>query len=154
MIPVTALFIFAGKILVPKVVKWYYNKTITEKAREYFERNCVATGMNFRGAKISILIGAIFYFLIRVGAAFPEYFVASVVMLIIIFFLIDYVGMAVAGNVPERREARWRYCKRFYAPTVTGVGLALGTLGIDFMIHGATIGLSYLQAILTGAASA
>jgi hypothetical protein len=153
MIPLTALFIFAGKILVPKFVKWYYSKTITEKAREYFERNCVATGMNFRGAKISILIGAIFYFLIRVAAAFPEYLLVSVVALIVVFFAIDYVGMAVAGRVRENRDARWRYCKRFYAPTVTGLGLALGTLAMDFMIHGATIGLSYLQAILKGVAT-
>jgi len=35
----------------PKLVKWYYDKTITERAVEYYEKRCVATEMNLRGAK-------------------------------------------------------------------------------------------------------
>src|SRR5438067_1909480 len=59
---ILAILFKYARTLVSDFVKWYYNESITEKAREYFRRKCIGTGMNLRGARVSISLGVIFYF--------------------------------------------------------------------------------------------
>lgn len=148
MLPLVIAFGYATKILVPMFSRWYYSKTITERAEEYFRTRCVAIGMNRRGAKISIAIGVAYYFLIRIAAAFPGHYFIGSITLIAAFIAVAFVGYKVGGNVPDNPKSRNRYFKRFHAPTVTGLGLALGTLAMDFLIYSATLALSHLQSML------
>jgi len=149
-IPVAAGFLYVGNIFVPGLIKWYYDKTITERAREYFETRCVATGMTLPGAKISIALGVVFYFLIRIAAAFPEHLVIDIIGLSIAFLVIGSIGDLCAGNIPNSNKARLKYFKRFHAPTVTGLGLALGTIALDFIAQGLIVGMSYLKGVAWG----
>jgi hypothetical protein len=149
-IPLTALFVYVGRIVVPKFVKWYYDKTITQRAVEYYAKRCVATGMTLPGAKVSIGLGVGFYFLIRIAAAFPEHPLIGLMGLFIAFCVISSIGDLYEGKVPNNSRAQLRYFKRFHAPTVTGLGLAVGTVVFDFIIQGLIVGISYLKSIVVG----
>ena len=60
------------------------------------------------------------------------------------------LGCFVAGNVPENVAKRRKYYKRFQIPTITSLGLAVGTIALDFMINGAILALTYLEDALEG----
>jgi hypothetical protein len=152
LMPALALgFVYIGTRVLPKLIKWYYEKTIAERAEEYFQRRCVATGMTKFGAKVSIGLGVVFYFLMRIAAAFPEHVYLGLGGLILALIFIDFIGQIYAGNVPDSLNARIKYIKRFYAPTVTGLGLAVGTVTLDFIVQGLIVGISYLKVIVVGA---
>jgi len=61
------------------------------------------------------------------------------------FIGIAFLGYAVGGIVPGNDQARWRYFKRFQSPSVTGLGLGLCTILLDFAIKTATLGLELLE---------
>jgi hypothetical protein len=142
MTPVALAFTYATKIFVPKLAKWYLDQTITQKAREYYSRHCRGLGFKHSTATISIALGAAYYILIRVAVAFPSHYIWGILGLIVAFFAVHAVGCFVSGRVPVR--SRNKYFKRFQSPTVTGLGLAVGTIALDFMINGATVVLSLL----------
>ncbi len=146
MVPVTALFGYAGKVLIPKFVKWYYGKTIAEKALEWWRRN----GLGFLGFKhstaiISIATGLAFYFLIRIAANLPTYYWITIPALLVVFVGVAFLGYFVSGNVPDDDGTRNKYFKRFHQPTVTGLGLGVATIILDFIIHAATLALTWIQ---------
>src|SRR5262249_12809409 len=120
MIPVTAMFGYAGKVLIPKFVKWYYGKTIAEKALDWWQRNGLAfLGFRKATAIISVATGLAFYFLIRIAAALPTYYWLTTPALLVLFVGVAFLGFFVSGNVPVDDDARKRYFKRFHQPTVT-----------------------------------
>jgi hypothetical protein len=145
MIPVLLLFGYGTKVAVPKFVKWYYDTTIIERAIEYYHKNCIGLGFKHSTAIISVATGVIFYTLIRVAAAFPTYYEFSIPGLICAFIGVAFLGYAVSGNVPGNAAARNRYFKRFHAPTLTGLGLGIATVLLDFIIHAASLAVAYLQ---------
>jgi uncharacterized protein (TIGR04255 family) len=61
------------------------------------------------------------------------------------------VTSAAFGNVPEDVAKRRRYFKRFQIPTITDLGLAVGTIVLDFAINGAILAISYLEGWFLGA---
>jgi hypothetical protein len=145
MLPLAFLFVYAARVFVPAIVKWYYEETIEQKAADYWSRKCRGTGMTTRGALISIATGAAFYFLIRVAAAFPSYWLESAMALGTIFVCIAVLGFFVGGNVPATDRGRQRYFRRFQAPTITGLGLGVVTLFLDFLIHVGTVAVAYVH---------
>jgi hypothetical protein len=149
-LPVAIGLYYVASIIVPRFARWYYDRTITQRAVEYYNTRCVATGMTLFGAKVSIGLGVTFYFLIRIAAAFPEHPILDIFGLTFAFCVISSIGDLFQGNVPNTNRARLRYFKRFHAPTVTGLGLAVGTLVFDFIIQGLIIGISYVKSIVVG----
>ena len=150
MIPVTVAFGYVGKVFVPKVANWYLDQTITEKAKEYYRNHCIGTGFTHGTAIIAIAAGAAYYILIRIVAAFPSHYFWGASALVIGFLAVHALGCFVAGNVPENVAKRRKYYKRFQIPTITSLGLAVGTIALDFMINGAILALTYLEDALEG----
>lgn len=139
-IPLVLLFGWSQYILIPRFVKWYYDQTIVEKARDWFTKQGLAfLGFKHSTAIISIAAGAVFYVLIRAAVAFPSHIMYTGPALLVIFISIAILGYFVSGNVPPTDQARHRYFKRFYSPTVTGLGLAIGTILLDVLISITTI---------------
>jgi ABC-type multidrug transport system permease subunit len=139
-IPVVFLFGWAQYILIPKFARWYYDQTIVEKARDWFTKQGLAfLGFRHSTAIISIATGATFYILMRAAVAFPSQIIYTVPALLVVFMSISVLGYFVSGNVPPNDEARHKYFKRFYSPTVTGLGLAIGTILLDALISMTTI---------------
>lgn len=146
-IPLALLFVRAQYILVPKVVRWYYDQTIIDKAKKWFtDRGLAPLGFRHSTAIISVLAGAVFYALIRAAAAFPNYYYYSVPALVLAFIAIAILGYFVSGRVPNNDRARNRYFKRFYSPTVTALGIALANVLLDFLITLGTLAVNYMAA--------
>jgi hypothetical protein len=101
-------------------------------------------GFKHSTAIISVLSGAVFYSLIRVAAAFPNYYSYSVPALAIVFIAIAILGYFVSGRVPNNDRARNRYFKRFYSPTITALGLAIVNVLLDFLINLGTLAVNHL----------
>lgn len=93
---------------------------------------------------VAILAGFGYYVLIRAVAAFPSYLIYTVPMAIGVFVAIAILGYFVSGNVPDNDRDRQQYFKRFQSPTVTGLGLAMAGLIIDFLIHVAAAAVNAL----------
>jgi hypothetical protein len=140
------LFTYSVKTIIPDLIRWYYGQTIVQKALDWYNRTCVGTGMTHFSAKVAVGAGFIFYVLLRLAAAFPAYWIASITLLAATFIGIAFLGYAVGGNVPANDQARRRYFKRFQSPTVTGLGLGICTILLDFAIKTATLGLQLLDA--------
>jgi hypothetical protein len=137
-LPLTCLFFWSQYILLPRFILWWYEESITQKAVDWWRKH----SLNFLGFKqstavISVLVGFLFYVWVRAIAAFPAYLLYTVPSTAVLFMLVAVLGYFVSGNVPGTAEARRKYCKRFQSPTVTGLGLALVSLMIDFMIGAA-----------------
>jgi hypothetical protein len=146
--PVTYIFVWSQYILVPKFVKWYYDETIIGKGKKWFkEQGLGPMGFKHSTAIISVLAGAVFYALFRAAAAFPAYILYTGPSLVMLFIGIAVLGFFVSGKVPNNDRARNRYFKRFYSPTVTGLGLAIGTLLLDFIISVLSLVMTQLQTI-------
>ncbi len=145
MVPLAIVLGYISKVLIPKFVRWYYEESINQKARQYWRMKCVGTGMNIRGAKISIALGLVFFFLVRIVLSLPAYYRISIPLLIAVFMGVAVVGCFVSGNVPTNSAAQFRYLRRFHAPTVTGLGLGLATIVLDFLVQLATVALAHLH---------
>src|SRR5262245_5319637 len=128
MAPVAFAFLYATRVLVPKFMMLYYEETIAQKARHYWPHKCVGTGMNLRGAKLSIAIGLIFYFMLRFIVALPMYYRVTLPALAFALIGVAVIGLFCRGNIPRKPSAWGRYMRRFYAPTVTGLGVGVATI--------------------------
>jgi hypothetical protein len=146
-IPLTLLFHYSLNNLLPGLFQWYYGETIVQKALDWYRRTSIGTGMTHFSAKVAVCCGAAFYFLMRLVAAFPAYYKFSIGLLTATFIAVAFIGYAVGGNVPANDQARWRYFKRFQSPTVTGLGLGICTILLDFAIKTATLGLELLERV-------
>jgi hypothetical protein len=135
MSPLAALLAYATRVLIPDFVAWWYEETINHKAREYWRRKCVGTGMTRSGAKLSIAIGFVFFFLVRFVVSLPGYYRFSIPAFVISLLVVYVVACFVAGRVPENPGAQARYLRRFYTPTVTGVGLGVATVVLEFALQ-------------------
>jgi len=147
MLPPAFVMFQIGRVLVPDFVKWWYDETITQKARDYVRRKCPGTGMTVKGAKISFILGFAFFFVARFTASLPLYYKYSVPAFLIAFAGVAVVGYFVSGRVPRSKKARFKYCRRFYAPTVTGVGLGIATVVLEFLLEVGTLTIRYAQSI-------
>ena len=60
-LPVALLFSWSTYILVPRFVQWYYDETISEKARERYRKQGLAF-LGFRRSTVvaSVIVGIIF----------------------------------------------------------------------------------------------
>jgi hypothetical protein len=135
-IPISALFFWSQYVLIPKFFWWWYEESITEKAINWWRKYRLNyLGFKHSTAIIAVVTGFLFYVLIRAVAAFPAYFHYTIPGAVVVFCLVAVLGYFVSGNVPENDRARQQYCKRFQSPTVTGLGLAVGGLAIDFLIY-------------------
>src|SRR5262245_18398496 len=74
MLPPSWIMFQILRVVVPDFVKWWYDETITHKAREYVRRKCAGTGMTVKGAKISFILGFAFFFVARLTASLPLYY--------------------------------------------------------------------------------
>lgn len=145
-VPLAWIFLYVSRVIIPGFVKWYYGETITEKALDWWRRKGLAfLGFKRSTAVVSVAAGVVFYLLIRIAAAFPSYYWIGIPMLVATFVGIAFVGYAVSGNVPENDVDRNNYFKRFHSPTVTGLGLGVATIVLDFVIHSTTVLIHYLQ---------
>src|SRR4026208_372564 len=108
-----------------------------KRAMDWFDKQGLAfLGFKHSTALISIMAGVLFYASIKIAFAVPDkYLLFSIPSLVLVFGLIALTGLLVSGNVPARGSAIKKYCKRFVSPSVTGLGLALGTSMIDFLIN-------------------
>lgn len=145
-IPVALIAEYSRRIWIPRFVRWYYDKTITEKAMDWWERNGLAfIGFRQSTAIISITTGAVFYFMIRVAAAAPDYWYLTVPALAGVFIGVAFLGYFVSGNVPPNDTSRNKYFKRFHSPTVTGLGLGVATIIMDLVINIGSLVIAALQ---------
>jgi hypothetical protein len=142
MSPVVVLLAYVTRVLIPDFVAWWYEETINHKAREYWRRKCLGTGMTIPGAKVSIVIGFVFFFLVRFVVSLPGYYRFSVPAFVIALLVVHVVACFVGGRVPENRAAQVRYFRRFYTPTVTGVGLGIATVVLEFVLQVSTRALA------------
>ena len=131
MMPLAGLFWYVAKIVVPAIVEWYYEETVTRRVLHYYRRN-IGVGFRRSTAAMSIAAGCCFSFLVRIAAAIPlKYILYTLAGLVIAF--VGVSGYFVSGRVPPGDKARQRYWKRFQAPTVTGIALGVGTIVVDFV---------------------
>ncbi len=135
MLPPSWLMFQVGRILVPDFVKWWYDETITQRARDYVRRKCAGTGMTVRGAKISFLLGFLIFFVARFALSLPLYYAYSIPTFVAAFLGVAVIGYFVSGNVPESEVARYRYFRRFQGPSVTGAGLGFATAFFEFVLE-------------------
>ncbi len=144
LLPVGFLFAWSQYILMPRFVKWYYDKTIVEKAKDWYTQQGLAfLGFRHSTAIISVVVGVLFYMAIRVAFAVPDdYLGYASLSLVVLLFLIPLIGLLVGGNVPENEKDIMKYCKRFLSPTVTGLGLAIGTIFLDLLINATPIAVN------------
>ena len=145
-VPIAIIADYSRRVWIPAFVRWYYDKTVADKAMEWWARNGLAfIGFRQSTAVISIATGVAFYFLIRVAAAVPDYWWLTIPALGVVFIGVAFLGYFVSGNVPPGDAARRRYFKRFHSPTVTGLGLGVATIMIDFVINILSLILNSLQ---------
>jgi hypothetical protein len=146
MLPPSWVMFQVGRVLVPDFVKWWYDETITQKAREYVRRKCPGTGMTVRGAKISFTLGFFLFFVARFTASLPLYYVYSVPAFLIAFFGVTVIGYFVSGNVPDNDTARYKYFRRFQGPSITGAGLGFASVFFEFLFEAGTLAVTSVQA--------
>ena len=104
--------------------------------------------LDFNSQRLSfpVIAGAIFYVLVKAAIAFPSYLPYSGPALLLIFLIvIPVLGFFVSGKVRDEKT-RFKYYKRFYVPSVTGLGLALANIALDFLIGVGTLVVEFLQA--------
>jgi len=147
MLPLSWVMFQILRVVVPDFVKWWYDETITQKAKDYVRRKCPGTGMTVKGAKISFILGFVFFFVARFTASLPLYYKYTAPAFLIALAGVAVVGYLVAGRVPRNKRARYKYCRRFYAPTVTGVGLGIATVVLEFLLEVGTLAARYAQSI-------
>ena len=145
MLPPSLALFQIGRVLVPDFVKWWYDETITQRAREYVRYKCAGTGMNVRGAKLSFTFGFVFIFLAQFTASFPTRY--SVAAFLLAFIGVAVVGYFVSGNVPLQEAARYKYFRRFQRPSITGTGIGFATAFFQFLLEVGTLAARHLQAI-------
>ncbi len=124
-----------GRILVPDFVKWWYDETITQRARHYVRHKCAGTGMTVGGAKISFLLGFVIFFVARFAVSLPLYYAYSIPTFVAAFVGVAVIGYFVSGKVPESEAARHRYFRRFQGPSVTGAGLGFASVFFEFVLE-------------------
>jgi hypothetical protein len=146
MAPLAMAFVQICRVLIPRFMKLYYEETVEEKARHYWRRKCVGTGMTQSGAHLSIIMGVAFYFLLRIVVALPMYYKFTVPALVVAFLGVTALGFFCRGKIPRKASAWWRYCRKFQAPTITGMGLGAATIILDFVIRVGIDALTYLHA--------
>jgi hypothetical protein len=146
MAPLAVAFVLICRVLIPRFMKLYYEETIEEKARHYWRRKCVGTGMTQSGAHLSIAMGLVFYFLLRIVVALPMYYSFTVTTLLAAFVGVTALGIFCRGRIPSKPSAWWRYCRKFQAPTITGMGLGAATIFLDFVIRLGIDAITYLHA--------
>jgi hypothetical protein len=99
LLPLVVVFVWAQYILVPRFVMWYYEKNVTEKAKEEFKKGLSFLGFRRSTVVISVIAGAIFYAAIKIAFAVPDYYLRySVPSLIVVFALIALIGLLVSGK--------------------------------------------------------
>jgi hypothetical protein len=147
MAPTVLLLAYLLQILIPKAFKWYFDKTINEKAEEYWRKRCRGTGVTVAGAKLSIALGVIFFFMARFVVALPMFYAATIPTFVAAFLAVALVGYFWGGNFPSAARAKYKYVKRFYAPTITGIGLGAATIALEFVLEVATLTARYLHSI-------
>ena len=147
MAPTVLLLAVLLQILVPKFFKWHFNKTINEKADEYWDRKCRGTGITVVGAKLSIALGVLFFFMARFVVALPMFYGSTIPAFVAAFVAVALIGYFWGGNFPNAATAKIKYVKRFYAPTVTGIGLGAATIALEFVLELATLTARYLHSI-------
>ena len=145
MLPPSYVMFQIGRVLVPDFVKWWYDETITQKAREYVRRKCPGTGMTVKGAKVSFLLGFVLFFVARFTAPLPLYYRYSVPAFLVAFFGVAVIGFFMSGNVPNRDVARYKYFRRFQGPSVTGAGLGFASVFFEFLLEAAILTARYGQ---------
>jgi hypothetical protein len=146
MLPLGVLMFQVGRVLVPDFVKWWYDETITQKAREYVRRKCPGTGMTVKGAKTSFMLGFVFFFVARFTASLPLYYMYSVPAFLIAFAgIVPVIGYFVSGNVPDSKAARYKYFRRFQGPSITGAGLGFATSFLEFLLEAGILAAKYVQ---------
>jgi hypothetical protein len=117
----------------PKVVAFVIND-IRRQARDWLNRGLTFLGFNLYAATVSLVVGTAYYFCLKAALRFPTFWYVSIPTLITAFVGVAIVAFAVRGNVPKDWNSRWRYCKRFYVPTVGGISLvAVNTLSDLFV---------------------
>jgi hypothetical protein len=144
MLPPSWAMFQAGRILVPDFVKWWYDETITQKAREYVRRKCPGTGMTVRGAKISFVLGFALFFIARFTASLPLYYIYSIPAFVAAFCGVAVVGYFVSGRVPSGDKARHRYFRRFQGPSITGAGLGFASVFFEFLFEAGSLAIKYV----------
>jgi len=123
----------------------YFAVYFQQQAQSWFNRGLAFLGFRVYTALISLLLGTAYYFLLKAAIRFPSYWMISIPILIGTFLAIAVIGYFVSGNVPDDPEARWRYCKRFYVPTVGGASLVAVNLASDLLVGLSAALLALLQ---------
>jgi hypothetical protein len=144
MLPPSWVMFQLGRVLVPDFVKWWYDETITQKAREYVRRKCAGTGMTVRGAKISFTLGFVLFFVARFTASLPLYYTYSIPTFFAAFCGVAVVGYFVSGKVPSGDKARRKYFRRFQGPSITGAGLGFASVFFEFLFEAGSLALRYV----------
>jgi hypothetical protein len=117
----------------PRVISYFVNR-FQREARDWFNRGLAFLGFRIFTALVSLLLGTAYYLLLKAALRFPSYWLYSVPLLVIAFLAIAIVGYFVSGNVPDDPDSRWRYCKRFYVPTVGGISVVAVNFASDLLI--------------------
>jgi|EndMetStandDraft_7_1072992.scaffolds.fasta_scaffold22012_4 hypothetical protein len=121
------------RYLRPKVID-YFVAHFRQQAQDWFNKGLAFLGFRVYTALVSLLLGTGYYFLLKAAIRFPSYWTILIPFLVVAFLAIAVVGYFVSGRVPDDPEARWRYCKRFYVPTVGGVSLVAINLVSDLLV--------------------
>jgi len=148
MTPTVLLFAVLTQILVPRFFNWYFEKTTNEKAEEYWDKRCRGTGITIAGAKLSIGLGVLFFFMARFVVALPMYYGNSIPAFMAAFLSVALIGYFWGGNFPKSAiRTQYKYVRRFYAPTITGLGLGAATIALEFLLEAATLAVRYVHSI-------
>jgi hypothetical protein len=147
MAPSVLLLAYLLQILIPKAFNWYFDKTISEKAEEYWHRKCRGTGITVSGAKLSIALGVAFFFMARFVVAMPMFYASTIPAFTAAFFAVALIGYFWGGNFPRAARAKYKYVGRFYAPTTTGIGLGAATIALEFVLEVTTLTARYVHSI-------